>query len=156
MQGSPDFRLNLGNGFQLYSRSEYYGAHRADQKFLNVTTTKKLYDSLYGGVGEYNMYTRNNLSLLYADRGSLIIDFLVLRAPQLNLVTSTAHECVLQYCVKTISASQLNGELVETEVNTWYNDTESARLKGDTSRSQPLAKVRHRATTRRPQHRSMS
>lgn len=114
MQGSPDFRLNLGNGFQLYSRSEYYGAHRADQKFLNVTTTKKLYDSLYGGVGEYNMYTRNNLSLLYADRGSLIIDFLVLRAPQLNLVTSTAHECVLQYCVKTISASQLNGELVET------------------------------------------
>lgn len=133
MGGSPDFRLNLSNGFQLASRSAYYGAHTADQKFLNVTTTKKLYDSLYSGVGEYNTYTRNNMSLIYADRGSLIIDFLVLRAPQLNLETSSAHECVLQYCVKTISASQLSGELIETEVSTWTNDSESARLTADNS-----------------------
>jgi hypothetical protein len=101
------------------------------QTYLNVTTTKNLYQHSYSGIGEYSMYNPNNMSLVYADRGSLIIDFLALRAPYGNLDARVAHECALQYCVKTLIAAQVRGELVETEVSSWTNNTEPARLFAD-------------------------
>jgi hypothetical protein len=77
------------------------------------------------------MYNLNNMSLVYAERGALIIDFLVLRAPYGSLKSRIAHECVLQYCVKTLNATQLSGELVETEISSWMNNSEPARLYAD-------------------------
>ena len=130
IEGSEDI-MNLSNGFRLNAVSTYYGAHMADMTYLNVTTTKNLYQHLYSGVGDFSQYNLNNMSLVYSERGSLIIDFLVLRAPSGNINIRSAHECVLQYCVKTLSATQINGELVETEVHTWMNNTEPAGLYAD-------------------------
>lgn len=123
--------MSLRNGLHLNAVTAFFGAHMGQQTYLNVATTKNLYQHSYSEIGEYSMYTPNNMSLVYAERGSLIIDFLVLRAPYGNLETRVAHECVLQYCVKTLSAAQLSGELVETEVSSWTNNSKPARLYAD-------------------------
>jgi len=130
IQGSENI-MRLSNGLSLNAVTAFFGAHMGQQTYLNVTTTKNLYQHSYSGTGEYSMYNLNNMSLVYADRGSLIIDFLVLRAPYGNLKSRVAHECVLQYCVKTLSATQLSGELVETEVSSWTNNSDPARLYAD-------------------------
>ena len=130
IQGSDQI-MSLRNGLHLNAVTAFFGAHMGQQTYLNVTTTKNLYQRSYSGTGEYNMYNLNNMSLVYADRGALIIDFLALRAPYGNLEARVAHECVLQYCVKTLIAAQVSGELVETEVSSWMNNTQPARLYAD-------------------------
>lgn len=130
IQGSEHI-LSLSNGLSLNAVTAFFGAHMGKQTYLNVTTTKYLYQHSYSGTGESSVYNLNDMSLIYAGRGSIISDFLVLRAPHGNLKASVAHECVLQNCVKTLSATQLNGELVETEVSSLTNDSEPARLYAD-------------------------
>jgi hypothetical protein len=95
--------------------------------YMNVSTTARMYSQTYLTVEDF---TFNNMSIAYADRGSLIIDILALRLRGLSNSgdnITVAHECMLQYCVKTISAVQRNGELVETEHDSWTNNGEAAR-----------------------------
>jgi hypothetical protein len=95
--------------------------------YMNVSTTARMYSQTYRTVDDF---TFNNMSIAYADRGSLIIDLLALRLRGLSNSgenITVAHECMLQYCVKTISAVQRTGELVETEHDSWTNNSEAAR-----------------------------
>jgi hypothetical protein len=95
--------------------------------YMNVSTTARMYSQTYRTVDDF---TFNNMSIAYADRGSLIIDILALRLRGLSNSgdnITVAHECMLQCCVKTVSAVQRNGELVETEHDDWTNNSEAAR-----------------------------
>jgi hypothetical protein len=95
--------------------------------YVNLSTTAQMYSNSYRTIDDF---TLNNLSIAFADRGSLVIDLfaLRLRGPSNSGDNITfAQECVLQYCVKNISAVQRSGELVETVIDTWTNNSEAAR-----------------------------
>jgi hypothetical protein len=96
--------------------------------YMNVSTTARMYSQTYRTVDDF---TSNNMSIAYSDRGSLVIDIIALRLRGLSNYDdniTVAHECMLQYCVKTISAVQRNGELVETEHDSWTNNSGQERI----------------------------
>ncbi|KAM0723454.1 hypothetical protein Q7P37_000440 [Cladosporium fusiforme] len=124
--GGPS-NFALPNGFNLTTQEGISGGDRDSMVYMNISTTAPMYSNLYGTVDDF---TSNNLSIAYKDRGSLIIDIFILRLRGLTNAgdnVTFAKECILQYCVKTISAVQRNGELVETELSTWANNSEPAR-----------------------------
>jgi len=125
-------RSYLPNGLYLPTGFYVNGSHRIhytdsslDSVNFNISTTSLMYQNLYPYDDTSRGFASNNLSVAYADRGSLIIDFLMMT--QSFAGRFAAHECLLQYCVKNISAVQQNGQLVETEHDTWTNNSEAAR-----------------------------
>lgn len=124
--GGP-LNFSLPNGFNMTTQKGVRGNESLPLTYMNVSTTASMHSNLYKTVDDFSL---NNLSMAYADRGSLMIDIFVLR---LRGVSSSgddaafAKECLLQYCVKTITATQRNGELVETEVDAWANNSVEAR-----------------------------
>lgn len=123
-EGGGPSNFYLPNGSNLTTKETI---HSQGLTFMDVSTTAHMYSERYRTV---NDFTFNNLSIAYADRGSLIIDLLILRLRGLSNSgddVTFAQECVLQYCVKNISASQRNGELIETEHDSWTNNSEPAR-----------------------------
>jgi hypothetical protein len=122
--GGPS-NFYLPNGSNLTTKETLDS--RGGLTYMNVSTTARMYSQTYRTVDDF---TFNNMSVAYADRGSLIIDLVALRLRGLSNSgdnITVAHECMLQYCVKTISAVQRNGELVETEHESWTNNSEAAR-----------------------------
>jgi hypothetical protein len=121
--GGPS-NFHLPNGFTLTTKEILTSQ---GPTYMNITTTAHMYSEAYSTVDDF---TLNNLSIAYAERGSLMVDILVLRLRGLTNSgddVTFAQECVLQYCVKNISAVQRNGELIETEHDTWSNNSETAR-----------------------------
>jgi hypothetical protein len=121
--GGPS-NFHLPNGFNLTTKETL---ESQGLTYMNVSTTAHMYSEAYSTVDDF---TFNNLSIAYTERGSLMIDILVLRLRGLSNAgddVTFAQECALQYCVKKISAVQRNGELIETEHDTWTNNSEPAR-----------------------------
>jgi hypothetical protein len=121
--GGPS-NFHLPNGFTLTTKEILTSQGLT---YMNITTTAHMYSEAYSTVDDF---TFNNLSIAYAERGSLMVDILVLRLRGLTNSgddVTFAQECVLQYCVKNIGAVQRNGELIETEHDTWSNNSETAR-----------------------------
>jgi hypothetical protein len=121
--GGPS-NFALPNGFKMTTEETLQ--HKG-LIYMNLSTTANMYSNSYRTIDDF---TLNNLSIAFADRGSLMIDLFALRlrgASNSGDDITLAQECVLQYCVKNISAVQRNGELVETVLDTWTNNTEAAR-----------------------------
>jgi hypothetical protein len=122
--GAGPSNFHLPNGFNLTTKETL---NSQGLTYMNVSTTAHMYSETYSTVDDF---TLNNLSIAYTERGSLMIDIFVLRLRGLSNAgddVTFAQECVLQYCVKNISAVQRNGELIENEHHTWSNNSEPAR-----------------------------
>jgi hypothetical protein len=122
--GAGPSNFHLPNGFNLTTKETL---NSQGLTHMNVSTTAHMYSETYSTVDDF---TLNNLSIAYTERGSLMIDIFVLRLRGLSNAGDDvifAQECVLQYCVKNISAVQRNGELIENEHHTWSNNSEPAR-----------------------------
>ena len=128
--GPSNFRLP--NGFIMTTKSTLKD-NRSPLTYMNISTTGSMYSNLYNTTDDFIL---NNMSIAFQDRGSLMLNFFALRLDGLSTAgddVSFAKECVLQYCVKNITAVQRKGELVETVSGTWTNNSEAARKfsKGD-------------------------
>lgn len=124
--GGGPANFKLPNGFIMTTKTTLKGRD-IPLTYMNISTTASMYSNLYRTIDDF---TFNNMSIAFPDRGSLIIDFFALRlrgASNSGDNITFAKECVLQYCVKTITAVQRNGELVETVSDTWTNNSEAAR-----------------------------
>jgi hypothetical protein len=122
--GPSNFRLP--NGFSMTTKTTLKDKH-SGLVYMNISTTASMYSNLYSTIDDF---TLNNVSIAFPDRGSLMIDFFALRLRGLSNSgdnVTFAKECVLQYCVKNITAVQRNGELLETVSDTWTNNSEAAR-----------------------------
>ena len=123
-EGGGPSNFHLPNGFNLTTKETI---NTQGLTYMNVSTTAHMYSESYSTVDDF---TFNNLSIAYTERGSLMIDIFVLRLRGLSNSgddVTFAQECALQYCVKNISAVQRNGELIETEHDTWSNNSDPAR-----------------------------
>lgn len=121
--GGPS-NFALPNGFNMTTKETL---NDSGLTYMNISTTARMYSNSYHTIDDF---TFNNLSIAFADRGSLVIDLFALRLRGMSNSgdnVTLAQDCVLQYCVKTISAVQRNGELVETVLSTWTNNSEAAR-----------------------------
>lgn len=122
--GPSNFRLP--NGFSMTTKTTLKDEH-SPLTYMNISTIASMYSNLYSTIDDF---TLNNISIAFSDRGSLLIDFFALRLRGLSNSgdnVTFAKECVLQYCVKNITAVQRNGELLETVSDTWTNNSEAAR-----------------------------
>ena len=94
---------------------------------MSISTTASVYSNLYSTIDDF---TFNNMSIAFADRGSLVIDLFASRLRGLSNSDDNvtfAKEFVLQYCIKNITAVQRNGELLGTVSNTWTKNSEAAK-----------------------------
>lgn len=117
MVNSPS-NYSLPNGNFLGQPAVNAHPSPSSRCIMNITNTWALRANAPDNI------TSDNWSLVYSDRGSLIID---LFAIVLNGVRPFAAECILQYCVEEFTADVRNGTFVESTHSTWTNNSAAAR-----------------------------
>lgn len=112
---NPDGTHTVPNGFGIYDASTV---------FKVKTTVQYSPDDLRGSVGP-PLPSSLMPSIAFKDQGSIMADILFMYSPNSGEADADhffAYECLLQYCVKTYNATEVNGVLTERSVPTTYID----------------------------------
>jgi len=122
------FMWALPNGHYLNETDQFKRMAREQQATtLNVTTTVALYNIAKGNK-DFDPSASQNYSLAYKDRGSILIDIIFMSSrSSVSPSRPLAAECVLQFCVKTMTATTKKGVFQEVETSSFSDNSAAAR-----------------------------